>query len=65
MAKKKIFIKKKNRGKFTASAKKAGKSVQAHAHAVMNDPKATGKQKKRANFVIVSKKWKKTGKKKK
>ena len=33
-----IHIKKKNRGKFTESAKRAGKSVQEHARDVVNDP---------------------------
>ena len=47
----KIHIKKKNRGKFTASAKAAGRSVQEHARAVLNDPNATPLQKKRANFA--------------
>ncbi|UVX68332.1 MAG: hypothetical protein [Bacteriophage sp.] len=36
-----IHIKKKNRGKFTKSAKAAGQSVQEHAHSVMNNPKAS------------------------
>jgi hypothetical protein len=64
MAKKpKIVIKKKNRGKFTASAKKAGKSVQEHAQAVLNDPNATATQKKRANFAKNAAKWKKGRKK--
>ena len=53
----KIFIQKKNRGKFTKSAKRAGKSVQAHAQAVVNDPKATKKQKKRAQFAKNAKTW--------
>ena len=53
----KIKIKKKNRGKFTASAKAAGEGVQEHAHKVMNDPNATPLQKKRANFAIQAKKW--------
>lgn len=52
-----IHIKKKNRGKFTKSAKAAGESVQKHAHKVMNDPNATPLQKKRANFAIQAKKW--------
>lgn len=52
-----IHIKKENRGKFTKSAKRAGKSVQAHAHAVMKDPHATTLQKRRANFAIQAKKW--------
>lgn len=67
MAKKKskIYIKPKNRGKFTASAKKAGEGVQEHAQAVLNNPKATALQKKRANFARNAAKWKKGGKKKK
>lgn len=66
MAKKsKIKINPKNKGKFTASAKKAGKSVQAHASAVLNDPNASPTQKKRANFARNAAKWKKGGKKKK
>ncbi len=52
-----IVIKPQNKGKFMASAKKAGQSVQAHAHAVMNNPKASAKQKRRANFAIQAKKW--------
>lgn len=52
-----IKIKKKNKGKFTASAKAAGEGVQEHAHKVMNDPNATPLQKKRANFAIQAKKW--------
>lgn len=52
-----IHIKKKNKGKFTASAKAAGEGVQEHAHKVMNDPNATPLQKKRANFAIQAKKW--------
>lgn len=54
----KIHIKKKNRGKFTASAKKAGEGVQEHARKVVNDPKATTLQKRRAQFAINAKKWK-------
>lgn len=53
-----IHIKKKNRGKFTASAKKAGRSVQEHAKAVLRNPKATPLQKKRANFARNAAKWK-------
>ena len=52
-----IKIKKKNRGKFTKAAKAAGKSVQEYAHSVLNNPKATKLQKKRAQFVVNSKKW--------
>jgi hypothetical protein len=53
-----IHIKKENRGKFTASAKRAGKSVQEHATDVLNDPNATRLQKRRAQFVKNAKKWK-------
>lgn len=53
----KIYIKPKNRGKFTASAKRAGKSVQEHAKDVLNDPNATPLQKKRANFARNAAKW--------
>lgn len=52
-----IHIKKKNRGKFTASAKKAGQSVQEHARSVLNNPNATPLQKKRANFARNAAKW--------
>lgn len=52
-----IKIKKKNRGKFTKAAKAAGESVQEHAHSVLNNPKATKLQRKRAQFVVNSKKW--------
>lgn len=54
----KIYIKKKNRGKFTKSAKAAGESVQEHAAKVLRDPNATPLQKKRANFARNSAKWK-------
>lgn len=54
-----IHIKKKNRGKFTESAKRAGKSVQQHAKDVLNDPNATALQKKRANFARNAAKWNK------
>lgn len=53
-----IHIKKENEGKFTASAKAAGESVQEHAHNVVNNPNATTLQKKRAQFAINAKKWK-------
>lgn len=52
-----IHIKKENRGKFTRSAKAAGRSVQEHARAVLNDPNATPLQKKRANFARNAAKW--------
>lgn len=55
----KIHIKKENRGKFTAAARRAGRSVQEHARHVLNDPNATPLQKKRANFAIQAKRWNK------
>lgn len=53
-----IHIKPENRGKFTASAKAAGHSVQEHARAVLANPNATPLQKKRANFARNAAKWK-------
>lgn len=53
-----IHIKEKNKGKFTESAKRAGKSVQEHARDVVKDPKATKLQKKRAWFALNAKKFK-------
>lgn len=53
-----IHIKDKNKGKFTASAKAAGESVQEHAKSVLNDPNATPLQKRRANFARNAAKWK-------
>ena len=53
----KIHIKKKNRGKFTASAKRAGMGVQEYAQKVLNDPNATPLQKRRANFARNAKRW--------
>lgn len=64
MKKKKIVIKPENKGKFTASAKKAKKGVQEHAQDVLNDPNASPIQKKRANFARNAKKWKKGRRKK-
>lgn len=56
-----IHIKPENKGKFTASAKRAGQSVQEHARSVLNDPNATPLQKKRANFARNAAKWHKQG----
>ena len=53
-----IHIKKKNRGKFTAAAKRAGMGVQAYAKKVLNDPKASTTLKRRANFARNAKKFK-------
>lgn len=52
-----IHIKKENRGKFTAAAKRAGKSVQEYATDVLNDPNATRLQKRRAQFAKNAKKF--------
>jgi hypothetical protein len=57
-----IHIKKANRGKFTASANKAGESVQQHATSVLNNPRASKKEKQRANFARNARKWKRGGK---
>ena len=43
--------KKGTKGKFSASAKRAGMSTQAYANKVLNNPNASGLQKKRANFA--------------
>ena len=52
-----IHIKKKNRGKFTASAKRAGMSVQEFArHVLANKDKYSTTQIHRANFARNSKK---------
>lgn len=53
-----IHIKKKNRGKFTKSAKQHGMGVQEYARKVVNDPNATTLQKRRAQFAINAKKFK-------
>jgi hypothetical protein len=58
MAKSGININPKNKGKFTASAKAAGQSVQEHASSVLSDPNASPLQKKRANFAKVAARWK-------
>ena len=55
-----IKIKKENRGKFTAQAKRAGKSVQGFAKSVLaKGSKASAATKKRANFARNTAKWKK------
>jgi len=57
MAQKPIKINPENKGKFTASAKKAGRSVQGQAKAVLANPNASATQKKRANFARNAAKW--------
>lgn len=58
VAKSGIHIKKKNRGKFTVSAKEHGMEVQEYATKVLNDPNATPLQKRRAQFAKNSTKFK-------
>lgn len=56
----KIYIKKKNRGKFTESAKRAGMGVQEYArHILANKDKYSSTLVKRANFARNASKWKK------
>lgn len=53
-----IHIKKKNRGKFKAAAKRAGMSVQAYANKVLKKGSKASKQlKKRAQFAKNTAKW--------
>lgn len=53
-----IHIKKKNRGKFKAAAKRAGMSVQAYANKVLKKGSKANKQlKKRAQFAKNAAKW--------
>lgn len=54
-----IHIKKANKGKFTAKAKRAGMSVQAYANKVLKKgSKASTATKKQANFARNAKKFK-------
>lgn len=57
IAKSGIHIDPKNKGKFTASAKRAGEGVQEHARNVMKNNSSTPLQRKRATFALNSKKW--------
>jgi hypothetical protein len=59
-----IHIKPSKEGSFTRMAKKAGKSVQAEASAVLKDPDASPVAKKKANFAKVARTWNHKGKKK-
>jgi hypothetical protein len=54
-----IKIKPSKKGSFTRMAKKAGKSVQAEATAVLKSPKASPAAKKKANFAKNAAKWNK------
>lgn len=54
-----IHIKPENRGKFTASAKRAGEGVQEHAQSVLHSANAAPAEKKEANFARMAKRhWK-------
>jgi hypothetical protein len=59
MAKSKIYIKPSKRGSFTAMARKAGKSVQGEARAVLASKTASPAAKKKANFARNAAKWRK------
>ena len=54
-----IHIKKANRGKFTAAAKRAGMGVQAYARKILKAPKGkySSTLRKRANFAANAAKW--------
>ena len=58
MARKPIRIKKSTKGSFTRAAKRAGKSVQAEASAVLASKSASPAMKKKANFARNAAKWK-------
>lgn len=59
MAKSKIYIKPSKRGSFKRMAKKAGKSVQGEASAVLKSKTASPAAKKKANFARNAAKWSK------
>lgn len=59
-----IDIKPSKRGTFTAAAK-PGESTQKHASRVLNDPHASAKMKKKANFARNAAKWRKGGRRSK
>lgn len=53
----KIRIKPSKKGSFTRMAKKAGRSVQAEATAVLGNPKASPTARKKANFARNAARW--------
>ena len=57
-----INIKPSKRGSFKRMAKKAGKSVQGEASAVLNNSDASPAAKKKANFARNAAKWNHKGK---
>lgn len=54
-----IKIKASRQGSFTAMAKKAKRSVQGEATAVLKNPRASAAAKKKANFARNAAKWNK------
>jgi hypothetical protein len=52
-----IHIKKSHEGIFTRAAKRAGEGVQEHAQSVLHSSRASGAEKKRANFARNAAKW--------
>jgi len=54
-----IHIKPSKKGSFKRMAKKAGKSVQAEATAVLKNPDASPAAKKKANFARNASRWRK------
>jgi hypothetical protein len=54
-----IKIKKSTKGSFTRMAKKAGRSVQGEASAVLNNPRASKSARKKAVFAKTAAKWNK------
>lgn len=57
--KRKIRIKPSRRGSFTRAAKKSKMTVQQKARSVLRNPKASAAMKKKAQFAVNAKKWKK------
>ena len=52
-----IHINPANKGKFTASANRAGESVGQHITSVLNNPNASTKEKRRAAFAKAARGW--------
>jgi hypothetical protein len=52
-----IHIDPSKRGTFTAAARRAGRSVQGEARAVLADPNASPAMRKKANFARNAAKW--------
>ena len=62
-SKSKIHIKKENKGKFTAKAKRAGMSIQEYAtHILRKGSRATPSTRRQAHFARNASKWKRSTK---